>query len=83
MQDSITVRNVVFFVTANTDPCIDKVRDGASVIRKEHGGKWNAHPLFPTYAFFEIAGYEERDPDTLSMYNLHEVNAVGYLVSIM
>lgn len=58
-----------------------KIRDGESVKQVAHGGKWHSHPLFPTYAFFDIKGSEERDEISRSVFNSHEVNAIGYLVS--
>lgn len=46
-----------------------------------HGGKWHEHSLFPTYAFFDINGVEQRDPVTFSLYNTHEINAIGHVIS--
>lgn len=69
----------------NKDLCwtlyTDKIQDGDTVRQPSHGGKWHEHSLFPTYAFFDFNGVEQRDPITFSLYNTHEVNAIGHLLS--
>jgi senataxin len=64
-----------------TNVVTGKVHDGEPVRQKEHGGKWHGHPLFPTYAFFDIKGTEEKDIYSRSLFNPHEVNAIGHLIS--
>ncbi len=61
----------------------DKLQDDESVRRSEYGAQWRLGKEPLTYIFFDIHGHEERYKYSLSSFNVQEVNAILFLVSLL